>query len=61
MNNVMRMAAEIKRKRLAIQKTKSVILLSDYSKSIYKDIRDLKEYCRLKNIPFSTVTKYFME
>lgn len=61
MKKALIMAKEIRRKRLAIQNTKSIYILIDYSKSITKDIQDLRSYCRLKDIPFSKVATFIME
>lgn len=61
MKQALILVKEIRRKRKAIHKTKSVYLLADYSKSISKDIQDLRLYCRLKNISFSEIAKYIME
>lgn len=61
MKQALIIAKEIRRKRFAMQNTNSIYLLNDYSKSISKDIRDLRQYCRLKNISFSKIAKYIME
>lgn len=41
---------EINRKKQALAKTKSSYLTVDYAKSIIKDVRELKYYCKAKNI-----------
>lgn len=41
---------EIKRKKQALAKTKLSYLTVDYAKSIIKDVRELKDYCKTKNI-----------
>ena len=41
---------EIKRKKQALAKTNSPHLTVDYAKSIIKDVRELKYYCKAKNI-----------
>lgn len=46
---------EIKRKEAAITQTKSWKLKRDYQKSIYKQRRELAEYCKIRGISISLI------
>lgn len=49
---------EIKRKQNAIKQTNSKRLKNDYSKSIKRDIRELKYYCKQKGIDYKTLMPF---
>ena len=53
MNQIEKEIAEINRMRAAIKNTSSKYLIKDYNKSIAQKIKDIKEYCRYRNINFN--------
>lgn len=57
MDEAIKFMKEINRKRKAINSTKSDYLVNDYSKSVRRDIEDLKFYCRCHGISFAEVVK----
>lgn len=57
MNEAVRFAREIIRKRRALYNTKSKKLKNDYEKSIQRDMDDLLFYVRCHNIEMSEVWK----
>lgn len=60
MNKALELAQEIRRKQSAVQKTKSEKLKRDYSKSIVRSIRDLKYYCKSKNLDYVRISEEFI-
>ena len=57
MNEAVRFAKEIIRKRLALYATQSETLRRDYEKSIKRDMNDLLFYARHHNIEMNEVWK----
>lgn len=55
MNEAVRFAKEIIRKRKATYKTKSALLRRDYHKSISKDMKDLLFYCSEHGLNITSV------
>lgn len=53
MKQIEKEIAEINRMRAAIKNTSSKYLVKDYNKSIAQKIKDIKEYCRYRNINFN--------
>ena len=53
MKQIEKEIAEINRMRTAIKNTSSRYLIRDYNKAIAQKIKDLKEYCRYRNINFN--------
>lgn len=53
MKQIEKEIAEINRMRAAIKNTSSKYLIRDYNKSIAQKIKDIKEYCRYRNINFN--------
>lgn len=51
-------AQEIKRKQEAIKKSNSRHLKNDYSKSIKRDIKELKYYCKQKGIDYKRLMPF---
>lgn len=48
---------EINRLYASIKKTNSQYLKNDYSKSIYRMLDELKEYCKYKGYSYKELTK----
>lgn len=57
MKNAKKMVAEIDRKKRALRNTKSEHLERDYRKSIYSDLKELRDYCKFKGLDFKAVIK----
>ena len=53
MNQIEKEITEINRMRAAIKNTSSKYLIRDYNKSIAQKIKDIKEYCKYRNINFN--------
>lgn len=53
MKQIEKEIAEINRMRAAIKNTSSKYLIRDYNKSIAQKIKDIKEYCKYRNINFN--------
>ena len=53
MKQIEKEIAEINRMRSAIKNTSSKYLIRDYNKSIAQKIKDIKEYCKYRNINFN--------
>lgn len=53
MKQIEKEITEINRMRAAIKNTSSKHLIRDYNKSIAQKIKDIKEYCRYRNINFN--------
>lgn len=52
---------EIKRKKDAIKRKRSQYVVNDYSKSIHRDINELREYCQYKGLDFEYLMKLINE
>lgn len=57
MKQALVVAKEIRRMRVAIEKTKSQHLKNDYSKSIRRLTAELREYCGYRNLNFDKVMR----
>lgn len=53
MKQIEKEIGEINRMRAAIKNTSSRYLIRDYTKSIAQKIKDIKEYCKYRNINFN--------
>lgn len=57
MKQAVKVVNEIKRLKGAIYKTNSEHLIKDYSKQTVKLIKELKTYCKYKNLNFNEVMR----
>lgn len=52
---------EIKRKKEALKRKRSDCLINDYTKSIKRDMKELKDYCKFKGLDFGRLEKLINE
>ena len=57
MKQALKMIEEITRKKDALKSTSSKYLKRDYSRSIWSDLQELKEYCSYKGIDYESLIK----
>jgi len=55
MTEAVKFAKEIMRKKDAVKRTQSKCLKADYTKSIQKDVKELRQYCDAKGLNMKEV------
>ena len=55
MTEAVKFAKEIMRKKDAVKRTQSKHLKADYTKSIQKDVKELRQYCDAKGLNMKEV------
>ena len=55
MTEAVKFAKEIMRKKDAVKRTQSKYLKADYTKSIQKDVKELRQYCDAKGLNMKEV------
>ncbi len=55
MTEAVKFAKEIIRKKDAVKRTQSKYLKADYTKSIQKDVKELRQYCDAKGLNMKEV------
>lgn len=61
MRKALEFVQEIKRKQEVIEKSDSRHLINDYTKSIKRDIKELKYYCKQKGIDYNQLMPFSVE